>query len=74
MVTSYHAYVLLNLDLEFDIFTSSSLMGGLEFPVGILAVLCIHHLGRRITSWVANLGVALCTLVCAILAGLQSNF
>ena len=70
MVTSYHAYVLLNLGLEFGIFASNSLMGGLEFPAGILAVLCIHHLGRRITSWVANFGVALCTLICAILAGL----
>ena len=70
-MTLYHAYVLLNLGLDFDIFTSSSLMGGIEFPAGIVAVLCIHLLGRRLTLWAASLGLAVCMLVCALLAGLK---
>ena len=69
-MTLYHAYVLLNFGLDFDIFTSSSLVGGFELPAGILAVLCIHHLGRRLTSLAGSLGTAICTLVCALLAGL----
>ena len=71
IVTLYHAYVLLNLGLDFDIFTSSSLMGSFEFPAGILAVVCIHYLGRKLTSWTASLGTAVSMLVCAFLAGLH---
>ena len=69
-MTLYHAYVLLSLGLEYDLFTSSSIMGSFEFTASILAVFCIHYLGRCLTSWAASLGTAVCTLVCAILEGL----
>ena len=73
IATLYHAYVLLNIGLQYDIFTTTSIVGGFEFPAGILNVVCIHHLGRRATTWGASVGTALCTFICAVLAGMISD-
>ena len=69
IVALYHAYVLVNIGLQYDIFTSTSLVGGFEFPAGILSVMSIHYLGRRATIWGASIGFACCTVVSAIVVG-----
>lgn len=61
------------VNLNYDIYSSFTILSGVRLPAGLISIFLLHNLGRRFTVAGSHVAASVCLIICVAFAGSESS-